>query len=127
MQHDPFGTLLGVFLLAGLVISALPQIIRMVRKGNSFGYSPWFLLLGSTSSASAWVNVVALQWGVVRCCPTLGVGLCLEGLLGAIQVGVQWGLGFLLCVWAITIYISSSLSFFFFLSSSPFLSSPCPV
>ncbi len=30
--------------------------------------SQWYLLLGATSSASALLNLVILQWPVVRCC-----------------------------------------------------------
>lgn len=35
------------------------QHYRIIRKGSSEGFSPWFLLLGSTSSASGMLNMYA--------------------------------------------------------------------
>lgn len=94
--HDWFGSLLGALLLTGLVLSYLPQILLIILAKNSLGLSPWFLLLGATSSASGFFNVLTLQWGVARCCPSLGVGLCLESLIGLMQVGLQWALGLIM-------------------------------
>lgn len=90
VHHDPVAVYLSTFLCAGLVISYLPQIIRIVLNKSSQGFSPWFLLLGATSSASSFLNVVALQWGIVRCCPSLPSLECAESLLGILQVGLQW-------------------------------------
>lgn len=98
VEHDWFGAFLGCFLLAGLAFSYLPQIVRFVRGKNSLGFSPWYLLLGVTAHNSGFFNVLSLQWGVVRCCPELGTGLCLEGLLGVLQVGLQWLLGLVVYV-----------------------------
>ncbi len=89
-KHDPLATGLSSALLVGLVISYLPQVVRIVRKQSSLGFSPWFLLLGATSSASSFLNVVALQWGLVRCCSQVSGSICLESLLGIAQVGLQW-------------------------------------
>ena len=88
--HDWVSLSLSTFLCFGLVVSYLPQLLRIVTRKSSLGFSPWFLLLGATSSASSFLNVVALQWGVVRCCARLTAGQCLESLLGVIQVGLQW-------------------------------------
>ncbi|SPO20540.1 uncharacterized protein UTRI_00016 [Ustilago trichophora] len=90
VHHDPVAVYLSTFLCVGLVISYLPQIIRIVLNKSSQGFSPWFLLLGATSSASSFLNVVALQWGIIRCCPSLPSWECAESLLGIFQVGLQW-------------------------------------
>lgn len=88
--QDRLSFWLSMLLCFGLILSYLPQIIRIVNKKSSLGFSPWFLLLGATSSASTFLNVVSLQWGVVRCCMSLTAGKCLESLLGIFQVGLQW-------------------------------------
>lgn len=90
VDHDPVAVYLSTFLCVGLIVSYLPQIIRIIRNKSSQGFSPWFLLLGATSSASSFLNVVALQWGIVRCCPSLPTLECAESLLGILQVGLQW-------------------------------------
>lgn len=90
IHHDPVAVYLATFLCVGLVVSYLPQIYRIIHNRSSQGFSPWFLLLGATSSASSFLNVVALQWGIVRCCPSLPALECTESLLGIFQVGLQW-------------------------------------
>lgn len=90
IEQDPVAIYLSIFLCAGLVVSYLPQIIRIIVKKSSQGFSPWFLLLGATSSASSFLNVVALQWGIVRCCSSLSGAECARSLLGIAQVFLQW-------------------------------------
>ncbi|KAI3481511.1 hypothetical protein L1887_56058 [Cichorium endivia] len=90
VQHDPVAVYLSTFLCVGLIVSYLPQILRIVLNKSSQGFSPWFLLLGATSSASSFLNVVALQWGIIRCCPSVPGLECTESLLGIFQVGLQW-------------------------------------
>jgi len=36
------------------------------------------------------MNVVALQWLIIRCCRSIGFGQCLESIGGIIQVSLQW-------------------------------------
>ncbi|KAK0529674.1 hypothetical protein OC842_004168 [Tilletia horrida] len=89
-EHDPIALSLSIFLCVGLVVSYLPQIIRIVHKKSSLGFSPWFLLLGATSSSSSFLNLVALQWGLVRCCGVISAGACAESMMGIVQVMLQW-------------------------------------
>lgn len=89
-EHSKIQTALSLFLCMGLVISYLPQLIRIILKRSSIGFSPWFLFLGATSSASSFLNVVTLQWPTVSCCQYLTLGACAESLLGIVQVGLQW-------------------------------------
>lgn len=70
-DHDATTYYLSIFILIGLLGSYLPQHYRIIASRSSEGFSPWFLLLGATSSASSFFNVVTLQWGVVRCCKYL--------------------------------------------------------
>ncbi|KAH9818601.1 hypothetical protein DFH28DRAFT_958494 [Melampsora americana] len=89
-EHDPTSMYLSIFILIGLLISYLPQHYRIISSKSSHGISHWFLLLGSISSASSLVNVVTLQWGVVRCCRFISPGMCAESMLGVMQVFLQW-------------------------------------
>ncbi|KAG5643612.1 hypothetical protein DXG03_000620 [Asterophora parasitica] len=68
------------------------QHLRIINKGSSEGFSPWFLLLGSTSSAAGFLNMVTMQWRIVKCCPAFTFSSCLEMTAGIVQVGLQWGL-----------------------------------
>ncbi|KAF8627148.1 hypothetical protein AX17_006365 [Amanita inopinata Kibby_2008] len=89
-KHDWFTALLTFGLCCGLVISYVPQHYRIISTGTSVGLSPWFLLLGSTSAAAGMLNMVTLQWHIVRCCRVLPLGSCVEMSAGIIQVGLQW-------------------------------------
>ncbi|GMK55812.1 hypothetical protein CspeluHIS016_0208680 [Cutaneotrichosporon spelunceum] len=89
-NHDPYTLTLSVLLCIGLVISYLPQHYRIVSEGTSEGLSPWFLLLGATSSASGMLNLLILQWPLFQCCRVVSGGQCAESLLRFIQVGLQW-------------------------------------
>ena len=40
-----------------LSMCMIPKHYRIISKGSSEGFSPWFLLLGSTSSASGMLNM----------------------------------------------------------------------
>ncbi|BGO89831.1 hypothetical protein NBRC10512_005600 [Rhodotorula toruloides] len=89
-EHDTTATVLSSLIIAGLLLSYAPQYIRIIRHKNSEGFSPLFLLLGATSSASSLGNIVTLQWGQVACCQYLSKGQCAESVLGIAQVFTQW-------------------------------------
>ncbi|KAF8604799.1 hypothetical protein BDV93DRAFT_522124 [Ceratobasidium sp. AG-I] len=89
-HHDSFTLILSSGLIVGLILSYLPQHFRIIKEKSSEGLSPWYLLLGSTSSAAGFLNVLTLQWGVIRCCKELTKGACTESVLGIIQVFFQW-------------------------------------
>lgn len=69
--HDRTSLVLSLLIVIGLVVSYLPQWVRIIRHKNSEGFSPMFLLLGATSSASSLANIVTLQWSQVACCQYL--------------------------------------------------------
>ncbi|KAG8713938.1 hypothetical protein FRC09_018169 [Ceratobasidium sp. 395] len=89
-HHDSFTLILSSGLIIGLILSYLPQHLRIINAKSSEGLSPWYLLLGSTSSAAGFLNVVTLQWGVIKCCKELSKGACFESVLGIVQVFFQW-------------------------------------
>ncbi|OWT37032.1 hypothetical protein C366_04244, partial [Cryptococcus neoformans Tu401-1] len=89
-NHDVPTLLLSLLLCTGLIISYLPQHIRIISAKSSEGFSPWYLLLGATSSASGMLNILIMQWPLFRCCRILSAGSCFESLLGFLQVTLQW-------------------------------------
>ncbi|KAK2460738.1 hypothetical protein APHAL10511_007208 [Amanita phalloides] len=89
-HHDWFNALLTFGLCCGLIVSYAPQHYRIISSGTSLGLSPWFLLLGSTSATAGFLNMITLQWHIVKCCPTLPLGSCLEMSAGIFQIGLQW-------------------------------------
>ncbi|KIP05433.1 hypothetical protein PHLGIDRAFT_30911 [Phlebiopsis gigantea 11061_1 CR5-6] len=89
-SHDYFTDILTAGLCVGLVVSYLPQHLRIIYAKSSEGFSPWFLLLGSISSASAALNIVVKQWEVVKCCRVISVGSCIEETAGIFQLALLW-------------------------------------
>jgi hypothetical protein len=83
-------------ILVGLLISYLPQIIRIISRGTSEGISPYFILLGTTSATCGFANILLLKESRqdIGCCKELETFHCLAGLLGIAQLGVQLG-----CFW----------------------------
>ncbi|KAJ7769345.1 hypothetical protein B0H16DRAFT_1517515 [Mycena metata] len=91
-HHDWVTATLTLALCVGLVISYLPQHFRIINKGTSEGLSPWFLLLGSTSSAAGFLNMITVQHTQIRCCRVVSFASCVEATAGIVQVGLQWGM-----------------------------------
>ncbi|KAJ7112956.1 hypothetical protein C8R44DRAFT_796990 [Mycena epipterygia] len=91
-HHDWVTATLTLVLCVGLVVSYLPQHFRIINKGTSEGLSPWFLLLGSTSSAAGFLNMVTVQHTQIRCCRVVSIASCVEATAGIVQVGLQWAM-----------------------------------
>jgi len=89
-NHDWFNDLLTFGLCCGLIISYLPQHFRIINSKSSEGFSPVFLLLGTTSSAATMFNMITLQAEIVKCCRVISFGSCVEIVAGIVQVGIQW-------------------------------------
>ncbi|EFX05930.1 pq loop repeat protein [Grosmannia clavigera kw1407] len=81
-----------LFILVGMLVSYLPQHIRIIARGTSEGISPYFVLLGVTSATSGFANILTLPQSLedVACCKELDTFHCMAGLLGIAQLGVQW-------------------------------------
>lgn len=88
----------SILILVGLLISYLPQMIRIISRGTSEGISPYFILLGTTSATCGFANILLLKESRqdIGCCKELETFHCLAGLLGIAQLGVQLG-----CFWFI--------------------------
>ncbi|GAM39580.1 PQ-loop repeat protein [Talaromyces pinophilus] len=86
-----FNFILSLLILVGILISYLPQHIRIIRLRSSFGLSPYFVLLGTTSGTAAFANILVLPRSArdVACCREISGVSCFAGLLGIFQVGVQ--------------------------------------
>ena len=82
-HHNTFAAILTIGLCVGLILSYLPQVrpshhvsstymwcrsiyhYHIISKNSSEGFSPWYLLLGSTSSASGMLNVYMLDADII--------------------------------------------------------------
>jgi hypothetical protein len=83
---------LSILIIFGILLSYLPQHIRIINLKSSFGISPYFVLLGTTSGTTAFANVATQQQSLqdVECCKNVNGLACFGGLLGIFQVGTQW-------------------------------------
>ncbi|CEJ56481.1 Putative PQ loop repeat protein [Penicillium brasilianum] len=87
-----FQPVLSTLIILGILISYLPQHIRIISRRSSFGISPYFVLLGTTSGTSAFVNILVFPKTAadVTCCQEISGLACFAGLLGVFQMGMQW-------------------------------------
>jgi hypothetical protein len=78
-SHNWVNFSIGIFICLGMFVSYLPQHHKIISTGTSEGFSPLFLLLGSLGAWSNVVNIVILQWDVMRCCSVVVSG-CVYGI-----------------------------------------------
>ncbi|PSR77380.1 hypothetical protein BD289DRAFT_509423 [Coniella lustricola] len=98
VDYTNFG--ISLALLIGILLSYFPQHFRIISRGTSFGLSPYFVLLGTTSATAAFANIIVLPPSrtSIDCCRVISGFACTAGLLGIAQITVQW-----LCFGLITI------------------------
>lgn len=70
----------------------MPQHYRIISRGTSEGISPYFVLLGTTSATAGFTNILTLPKSIqdAGCCKELETFECVAGVLGIVQLGVQW-------------------------------------
>ncbi|KAL4885085.1 hypothetical protein BJY04DRAFT_214964 [Aspergillus karnatakaensis] len=92
LSSDPKNFVLSILIVFGILFSYFPQLFRIVKLRSSFGISPYFVLLGTTSGTFALANVVSQQQSlqVAACCKDASGLSCFSGLLGILQIGTQW-------------------------------------
>lgn len=75
-----------------MLISYMPQHYRIISRGTSEGISPYFVLLGTTSATAGFANILTLPKSIddASCCQELETLECVAGVLGIVQLGVQW-------------------------------------
>lgn len=88
--------------MLGILLSYLPQHYRIISLKTSYGISPYFVLLGTTSSSSALANVLSQQKSLqdASCCSSISGFACFAGLLGVLQIATQ-------CFCFFTMYVQS--------------------
>ncbi|EGE06197.1 PQ loop repeat protein [Trichophyton equinum CBS 127.97] len=81
----------SILIFLGILLSYLPQHYRIISRGTSFGISPYFILLGTTSGTFGFANILVLPKSArdIACCSAINGFACFAGLLGILQVGVQ--------------------------------------
>ncbi|QSS52607.1 PQ loop repeat protein [Histoplasma capsulatum var. duboisii H88] len=88
---NPWNFALSICILFGILLSYLPQHHRIISRRSSFGISPYFILLGTTSGTFSFSNILVLPRSGedIACCKEIDGFSCFAGLLGIFQVGVQ--------------------------------------
>ncbi|KAL4945038.1 hypothetical protein BDV06DRAFT_59315 [Aspergillus oleicola] len=83
--------ILSILIMLGILVSYLPQLVRIAMLRSSFGISPYFVLLGTTSGTFALANMVSQRQSLqdVACCKDVSGLSCFAGLLGILQVATQ--------------------------------------
>jgi uncharacterized protein with PQ loop repeat len=85
-------TTISLIILVGISVSYFPQHLRIITRRSSEGLSPYFVLLGTTSSSFALFNILTLPITQtdIGCCRVNAFFSCFAGTLGVIQVFTQW-------------------------------------
>jgi len=85
-------TILSLLIMIGIFVSYAPQHKRIISRHSSEGLSPWFVLLGTTSSTFSLFNIMSLPITQtdIGCCAVNSRWSCFAGLLGVGQVFAQW-------------------------------------
>lgn len=83
-----------IFLIAitgGIVVSYIPQYVRIWNRRSSEGLSTNFLLLGSSSSLFTLTNILLVSSKARYCCSigALSVFNCVNALISLFQIGTQ--------------------------------------
>ncbi|KAI9852444.1 MAG: hypothetical protein M1838_000764 [Thelocarpon superellum] len=85
---------LNFLLVLYIPLSYLPQYVRIVRRGSSFGLSPSFVLMSNAFGSSMLANMLTIRrpFGAIECCRRAGLsGLgCATSLLWIVQVAMLW-------------------------------------
>lgn len=89
---NPYAVSLAAFILLGILVSYLPQHLKIISRRSSEGLSPWWVLLGGLSSIAAIGNILVLPRSRhdIGCCHEVSGGECAAALLGVAQIGLQW-------------------------------------
>jgi hypothetical protein len=79
-------------ILLGILVSYLSQHYRIIARRSSEGISPYFVLLGTTGGTCALSNILVLpaSRADIACCKEISEFDCFAGLLGILQVALQW-------------------------------------
>lgn len=85
-------------IIVGILVSYFPQHLRIFARRSSAGLSPYFVLLGATSSTCALGNILVLPLSRtdIECCHHVSPFACAASLLGVVQIGAQWACFFVL-------------------------------
>ena len=90
--HDQSDTQFGytVIVVVGTIISNIPQMYRIARRGSAEGVSSYFLMTGLLSSASSFANIIILSQDIFDCCRSGGISHweCTTGVMGVVNYGV---------------------------------------
>ncbi|EME41112.1 hypothetical protein DOTSEDRAFT_47302 [Dothistroma septosporum NZE10] len=86
-----FATTVAAGLVIGILISYIPQMLKIKRNKSSAGLSPYWILLGGLSSICAAGNIIALpaSRADIACCREINGAACGAALLGVAQLAVQ--------------------------------------
>lgn len=79
----------SLVIAVGIVISYVPQYVKIVQTRTSVGLSPTFLFLISVAGFSAMSNLVLLSSLSLPCCSELTGFECVNSQVSLIQVGLQ--------------------------------------
>lgn len=93
LEHPNSATVtLAAVIAIGILISYIPQHVKIIRKGTSEGLSPWWVLLGGLSSVALIGSIMTLPSSQedMKCCKSIKFGECVAALLGIVQIGMQF-------------------------------------
>lgn len=85
-------------IVVGILVSYIPQHYKIIHRRSSEGLAPLFILLGTVSGTSSIAAQLVLPSTRrdIGCCKVNNGFSCAAGLLGILQVGIQWSCFFIM-------------------------------
>ena len=89
---------IGTFIILAIVITYLPQYIKIIKSKSTNGISYNYLLLGNISNFTNFFGSLLLNYQIIDCCSHTNTGHCINILLPIYQMFFPW-----LCIFVLYI------------------------
>jgi len=90
---------LGAVLIAGAIVSTIPQHIKIWQNKSTVGLSFLWLFLGNINQYSSVINAVVMKFPQLQACQVVGLGACTPSLLALYQLVGLWLFTFPIYIW----------------------------
>ena len=89
---------IGTFIIFAIVLTYLPQYLKIIKNKSTKGISYNYLLLGNISNFTNFFGSLLLNYQIIDCCSKTSAGHCINILLPIYQMFFPW-----LCIFVLYI------------------------
>ena len=89
-DNNYLSIVVGTIIILSIVLTYLPQYLKIIRGRTTVGISYLYLLLGNISNFTNFFGSLLLNYGLVDCCTKISAGKCINILLPIYQLFTPW-------------------------------------